>query len=166
MWLPASYEFPTSKKDKGVFLLLLLTWKRLYCSYGKTDSLPHGEDITSGYQLLWFSRSVMLTLFDPMDCSTPGFPVLHQLPTLLKLMSIKSVMPSNHLILCHPLLLLPSIFPSITVFSNESALPIRWAKYWSFSFSLRPFDECSRLISFKIDWLDLFAVQGTLKSLL
>ena len=165
MWLPASYEFPTSKKDKGVFLLLLLTWKRLYCSYGKIDSLTHDEDITSGYQLLWFSRSVMLTLCDPMDCRTPAFPVLHQLLTLLKLMSIKSVMPSNHLILCHPLLLLPSIFPSITVFSDESALPIRWAKNWSFSFSLSPFDECSGLISFKIDWLDLFAVQGTLKSL-
>ena len=81
-------------------------------------------------------------------------------------MSIESVMPSNHLILCHPLLLLPSIFPSIRVFFNESVLHTRWPKYWSFSFSLSPSNECSGLISFRIDQLDLFAVQGTLRSLL
>src|SRR5574339_660519 len=81
-------------------------------------------------------------------------------------MSIESVMPSNHLILCRPLLLLPSIFPSIRVFSNESALFIRWQKYWSFSFSISPSNEYSGLISFRIDWLDLLAVHGTLKSLL
>ena len=86
--------------------------------------------------------------------------------SLPKLMSIESVMPSNHLILCHPLLLLPSIFPSIRVFSNESALHIRWPKYWSFSFSITPSSEHSGLISFRMDWLDLLAVQGTLKSLL
>ena len=87
--------------------------------------------------------------------------------SLLKLLSIKLVMPSNHLILCHPLLLLPpSIFSSIRVFSNESGLHIRWTKYWSFSFSISPFDAYSELISFRMDWLDLFAVQGTLKSLL
>ena len=86
--------------------------------------------------------------------------------SLLKLMSIESVMPSNHLILCYPLLLLPSIFSSIGVFSNESVLPIRWPKYWSFSFSINPSDEYSRLISFRIDWFDLLAAQGTLKSLL
>ena len=86
--------------------------------------------------------------------------------SLPKLMSIESVMPSNHLILCHPLLPLPSIFPSIRVFSNESALRIRWSKYWSFSFSISPFNEYSGLISFRFDWLDLLAVQGTLKSLL
>ena len=80
-------------------------------------------------------------------------------------MSIESVMPSNHLILCHPLLLLPSIFPSIRVFSNESVLLIRWPKYWSFSFNISPSNEYSRLISFRMDWLDLLAVQGTLKSL-
>ena len=84
----------------------------------------------------------------------------------LKLMSIESVMPFNHLILCHPLLLLPSIFPSIMVFSNESALRIRWPKYWSFSFNISPSNEHSGLISFRVDWLDLLAVQGTLKSLL
>ena len=86
--------------------------------------------------------------------------------SLLKLMFIEPVMPSNHLILCCPLLLLPSIFPSIRVFSNESALRIRWPKYWSFSFNISPFNEYSGLISFRMDWLDLLAVQGTLKSLL
>ena len=84
----------------------------------------------------------------------------------LKLMSIELVMPSNHLILCHPLLLLPSIFPSIRVFSNESVLHVRWPKYWSVNFSISPSNEHSGLISFRIDWLDLVAVQGTLKSLL
>ena len=86
--------------------------------------------------------------------------------SLLKLMSIESVMPSNHPILCHPLLLLPSIFPSIRVFSNESVLRIRWPKYWSFSFSIRPSNEYSGLIFFRTGWLDLLAVQGTLKGLL
>ena len=86
--------------------------------------------------------------------------------SLLKLMSIEPVMPSNHLILWHPLLLLPSIFPSIRVFSNESALCIRWPKYWSFSFNICPSNEHSGLISFRIDWLDLLEVQGTLKSIL
>ena len=101
-----------------------------------------------------------------MDCSTPGLPVHRQLPSLLKLTSTQSVMPSIHLILCRPLLLLPSIFPSIRVFSNESALCIRWPKYWSFSFNVSPSDEHPGLISFRMDWLDLLAVQGTLKSLL
>ena len=100
-----------------------------------------------------------------MDCSTPGLPVHHQIPEFTKLTSTESVMPSNHLILCRPLLL-PSIFPSVRVFSNESALPIRWSKYWSFSFNISPPNECSGLISFRMDWLDLLAVQRTLKSLL
>ena len=86
--------------------------------------------------------------------------------SLVKLMSIELVMPSSHLILCHPLLLPPSIFPSIRVFSNESALPIRWPKYWSFSFNISPSSEYSGLISFRMDWLDLLIVQGTVKSLL
>ena len=86
--------------------------------------------------------------------------------SLLKLMSIESVMPSNHLILCHPLRLLPSILPSIRVFSNESVLCIRWPKYWSFSFNISPSSEYSGLISFRMDWFDLLATQGTLKSLL
>ena len=99
-----------------------------------------------------------------MDCSTLGFPVLHHLPNFLKLISTEAVMLSNHLILFRPFLL-PSIFPSIRVFSNESALHIRWPKYWSFSFSISSFNEYSGLISFRMDWLDLFAVQGILKSL-
>ena len=86
--------------------------------------------------------------------------------SLFKLMSIESVMPSNHLVLCRPLLLPPSIFPSIRVFSSESVLCIRWPKYWSFSFSISPSNEYSGLISFRMDWLDLLAVQGTLKSVL
>ena len=101
-----------------------------------------------------------------MDCRTPGLPDHHQLRSLLKLTSIESVTPSNHLILCRPLLLPPSIFPSIRVFSNESVLYIRWPKDWSFSFSISPSNEYSGLISFRIDWFDLLAVQGTFKSLL
>ena len=101
-----------------------------------------------------------------MDCSMPGSLSITNSGSLLKLMSIESVMPFNHLSLCHHLLLLPSVFPSIRVFSNESVLHIRWPKYWSFSFSISPSNEYSALISFGKDWLDLFAVQGTLKSLL
>ena len=93
-------------------------------------------------------------------------PILHVPQSLLKFMSTESVMPTNHLILCHPLLLLSSVFPSIRVFSNESALHIRWPKYWSFSFSLRPSNEYSGLISFRIDWMHLLALQGTLKNLI
>ena len=107
-----------------------------------------------------------LTLCNPMDFSTPGLPVHHQLPEpFVKLMSISWVMPSNHLILCHPLLLLPSIFPSIRVFSNELVLRIRWPKYWGFSFSISPPNEDSGLLSLRTDSLDLLAFQGTLKSL-
>ena len=101
-----------------------------------------------------------------MDCSKPGLPVRHQLWSLLKLMSIESVMSSTHLILCHPLLLPPSIFPSIRVFSNESIFCTRWPKYCSVSFNISSSNEYSGLISFRMDWLDLLAVQGTLKSLL
>ena len=101
-----------------------------------------------------------------MDCSMPGFPIYHQLLELAQLMSITSVIPSKHLILCHPLLLLPSFFPSIRVFSNESALHIRCPKYWSFSFKISPTNGHPGLISFRVDWLDLLAVQGTLKTLL
>ena len=111
-----------------------------------------------------FGCSVMSNFCDPMDCNTPGSPVRYHLPDLLKLKSIESMMPYSHLIFCRPLLLLPSILPSIRVFSKEWALHIRWPKYWSFSVS--PFNEYSGLISFRLDWLDLLAVQGTLKSLL
>ena len=106
------------------------------------------------------------TLSNPMDCSTPGSVSLTISWSLPKFMSIESVMPSNHFILCHPLLLLPSIFPSIRVFSNESVIPITWPKYWSFSFSLSASNEYSDLISFKIHCFDLLAVQETVTSLL
>ena len=117
-----------------------------------TNYFPHFSSVTQ----------LCPTLCDPMDCSTPGFPVHHQLPELTQ----THVMPCNRLILCCPLLLLPSIFPSIRVFSNESVLRMRWPKYQSFSFSISPCNEHSGLISFRIDWFDLCAVQGTLKSLL
>ena len=107
-----------------------------------------------------------LTLCDPMDCSMPGSLSTTNSWSLFRLMSIESVMPSNHLVLCHPLLLSPSIFPSISVFSNETVLRIMWPKYWTFSFSISPSNEYSGLISFRMDWLDLLAVLGTLKSLL
>ena len=104
------------------------------------------------------------TLCDPMNCSKPGLPV-HQLSELPQtLLSIELVMPSNHLILCHSLLLLSSVFPSIRDFSKESALQVRWPKYWSFSFNISPSSEYSGLISFRMDWLDLLAVQGTQES--
>ena len=106
------------------------------------------------------------TLCDPMNRSTPGLSVHHHSWSPPKPISIESVMPSNHLILCYPLLLLPSIIPSIRVFSNESALRMRWPKYWSFSFNISPSKEIPGLISFRMDWLDLLTVQGTLKSLL
>ena len=113
-----------------------------------------------------------------MDCSTPGFPVHHQLPKPAETHvhptinqphnqpTVKLMMPPNHLVLCHHLLLMPSVFPIIRVFSSESVLHIRWPKYWSFSFSISPRNEYSGLISFTIDWFNLLAVQGTLKSLL
>ena len=121
---------------------LLLFWKLQFSS------------VTQFCQTLW-----------PLDCSMAGLPISNS-QSLLRLMSIESVMPSNRVILCHPLLLPPSIFPNIRVFSNESVLHIRWPEYWSFSFSISPSNEHSGLISFKMDWPDLLAVQRTLKSLL
>ena len=118
--------------------------------------------------MLLFSCSVVSDSLRPHGLQHARLPCL-PLPSpqsLLKLMSIESLRPSNHLILCCPLLLLPSVFPSIKVFSNESGLHIKWLKYWSFSFSISPSNEYSGLISFRIDWFDLFRVQGTLKSLL
>ena len=113
------------------------------------------------YRLLLSVTKLYLTLCDPMDCSMPGFPVLHHLLEFSQLTSLEMVMPSNHVIHCHLLLLLPSIFPSMRVFSNESALHIRWQKYWSFSIS--PSTEYLGLTFFRIDWFDLTRVQGTLK---
>ena len=106
------------------------------------------------------------TFCDPMDCNMPEFLFITNSWNLLKVMYIEAVVPSNHLILCFPLLLKPSIFPSIRVFSNESVLRIRWPKYWSFSFSISPSNEYSGMIYFRMDWLALLAVQGILKSLL
>ena len=106
------------------------------------------------------------TLCDPMNRSMPASLSITNSQSLPKLMAIESVMPSNHLIFCHPLLLLPSIIPSIRVFSNESVLHIRWPKYWSFSFNISPSNEHSGLISLRMHWFDLLAVQGTFKSLL
>ena len=128
--------------------LVILAWSLL----GKGVEFCFGK-----YQFSSVAQSCP-TLCNPMDCSMPDFPVRHQLLDLLKLKSIESVMPSNHLILCHPLLLLPSMFPSIKVFFNESGLRIRWPKYWSFSFSLSPSNDYSGLISFRTDWLELLAV--------
>ena len=106
------------------------------------------------------------TLCDPVNRSTPGLPIHHQLPEFTQTHVIESVMPSSHLILGHPLLLLPPIPPSIRVFANESTLRMRWPKYWSFSVSIIPSKEYPGPISFRMDWLDLLAVQGTLRSLL
>ena len=105
---------------------------------------------TSNHSVQLVAQSC-LTVCDPLDCSMPGLSVHHQLPELVQIHVIKSVMPPNHLILFHPLLLLPSIFPNIRIFSNESVLHIRWPKYWSFSFSISPSNEYSELISFRID---------------
>ena len=113
-----------------------------------------------------FSRSVLSDSETPWTVAQQASLSIINSWSLLKLMSIALVMPSNHLILCHPLLLLPSIFPSIRVFSNELVLHIRWPKDWSFSFSINPSNEYSGLISFRMDWLDVLAVQGTLKTLL
>ena len=106
------------------------------------------------------------TLCDPMNHSTPGLRSITNSRSSLRLTSIEPVMPSSHFVVCHPLLLLPPIPPSIRVFSNESKLPMKWPKYWSFSFSISPSKEYPGLISFRMDWLDLLADQGTLKSLL
>ena len=119
-------------------------------------------------QLVQFSSVAQLcpTLCHPINHSTPGLLVHHQLLEFTQLMSIESLMPSSHLILCRPFLLLPPNPPSIRVFSSESTLCMRWLKYWSFSFSISPSNEHPGLISFRMDWLDLLAVQGTCKSLL
>ena len=128
-----------------------------------------GEKLTSTLNVQFSSVQLLsrVQLFvTPWTAACQASLSITNSQSLLKLMSISSVIPSNHLILCHPLFLQPSIFPSIRVFSNESALRIRWPKDWSFSFSISPSNEYSGLISFRMDWLDLLAVQGTLKSLL
>ena len=135
--------------------------------WGRYYYLPHfTNEKTEAYKayIVQSLSSVQLFATPWTAALQPSLSISHSW-SLLKLMSIKSVMPSNHLILCHPLLLLPSIFPSIRVFSNELALRIRWPKYWSFSFRISISNKYSGLISFRMDWFDLLAVQGTLKSL-
>ena len=140
-------------------------------SFKDTNPIGSGSHPMT-FSSVQFSCSVMsdsLQQHEPQHARTPcpsPTPGVHPNPCPFKPMSIQSLMPSSHLILCHPLLLLPSILPSIRVFSNESALRIRWPKYWSLSFNISPSNEHPELISFRMDWLDLLAVQGTLKSLL
>ena len=125
---------------------------RTWVSY--VSCMADGFFTTSAASVSSVSQSCP-TLCEPMDCSTPGLPVHHQLLEFTQTHVLELVMPFNHLILCRPLLLLPSIFPSIRVFSNESVLHIRWPQYWSFSLSISPSNEHSRLISFRMDWLDV-----------
>jgi len=140
----------------GFFQARVLEWGAI--AFSVTTSTTWEIQFTSVAQLC-------PALYDTMDCSTPGFSVRQQLPELTQTQVHRAGDPSNHLILYHPLLLPPSIFPSNRVFSNESVLYIRWPKDWSFSFSISPSNEYSGLISFRMDWLDLLAIQGTLKSL-
>ena len=138
-------------------------WKRLDKCVCKTESLWFIPETIKTLLISYCCcpiAQLSLTLCDPMGCNMPGFPVLHFSQSLLKLMSIESVMLSNHLILCCPLLLLLSIFPSIRVFSSESAPHIRWPKYWSFSFSISPLTEYSGLISFRMDWFNSLQSKG------
>ena len=145
-------------------------WKTS-CVHGLEDNIVKMSmlpKVIYRFSPIQFSSVAQLcpTLCNPMDWSRPGLPVHHQLPESTKLMSTELVMPSSHLILCRPLLLLPAIPPSIRVFSNESTLSMRWPKYWSLRFNISPSNEHPGFISFRMDWLDLLAVQGTLKSLL
>ena len=138
----------------------IFNWFCLYCKqaqlFGKNFSTVHFSTVVQSCP----------ALCDPMDCSTPGFPVHHQLLEPIQTHVHRVSDAIHHLILCCPLPLLPSTFPGIRFFSNESVLPIRWPNCWSFSFSISPSNEYSGLISFRMDWFDLLAVQGTLKSLL
>ena len=144
---------------------------KMSASFQTPLSLPLASDTQQASNELWgllllFSHVVVSDSLQPHGLQHAGFPVLTISWSLLRLTPIESMMPSNHLILCHIPSFLPSIFPSIRIFSNKSALSIRWPKYWSFSFSISPSNEYSGLNSFRMDWLDLLAVQGTLKSLL
>ena len=146
------------KCNKTTYLSTFRTFDLVICDYQFSSVHLLSQSVSSVTQSC-------PTLCYPMNHSTPGLPVHHQLLEFTQT-SIESVMPSSHLILCHPLFLLPRIPPSIRVFSNESTLHMRWPKYWSFSFRIIPSKKHPGLISFRMDWLDLLAVQGTLKSLL
>ena len=167
-----SSQFCSRANAFNIAFLEHRTWLALPCSFACLSVGPHRmlslssawlKSTQSPFNSVQLVAQSCPTLCNPMDGSTPGLPIHHNSQSLTKLMS---VMPSNLLILFHPLLLLPSIFPNIRVFSNELALPIRWPKYWSFSFSISPSNEHPGLICFRMDWLDLLAVQGALKSLL
>ena len=170
LWLHGLYcPWNSPGKNTGVGCYFLL--QGIFLTQGWNPGLPHCRQIL--YCLSHpVSQSVSSvaqtcpTLCDPMNCSTPGLLSITNSQSSPKLTPTELVMPSSHLILCHPLLLLLSIPPSIRVFSNESTLRMKWPKYWSFSFSISPSNEHPGLISFKMDWLDLLAVQGTLNSLL
>ena len=159
---------PTGFSVHGILQVRILEWVAISSSKG--SSWPRNQTHVSYVSCIGFSFSSVTqsysTLCNPMYCSTPGLPVHHQLPELTQTHVHWVGDTIHHLILCCPLLLPPSIFPSIRVSSNESVLLIRWPKFWSFSFSISPSNEYSGLISFRMDLLDLFAVQGTLKSLL
>ena len=163
--LPPPIHSSSSLATTNLFTAYSFTFSRMSWSwYHMEFSLYDWFPSLHNMQLSCCSvAQLCLVICNPMDCSMPGFPVPHY---LLKLMLTESVMPCNHLILCHPILLLPSTFPSITVFSNESALLIRWTKHWKFSCNIGPSNEHSGLISFRLDRFDLPAVQGTINSLL
>ena len=172
-WLPAEHVYPAVsqhiKLDTSKTKLILLHIK-LALPWGFHTTISLGTETWRPGAILQFSSVQSLShirLFATLWTSACQASLsITNSQSLHKLMSIELGMPSSHLILCRPLLLLPSIFPSIRVFSNESALLIRWPKYWSFSFSISPSNKYSELISFRIDWFDLLEVQGTLKSLL
>ena len=144
---------------KLLLILYLIIGGLVIACFSFTVVLPNGGQFSSLHSL-----SCVRLFVNPWTAARQASLSVINSQSPLKPMSIELVMPSNHLILCHPLLLLPSMFPNIRVFSNESALHIRWPKYWSFSFNITPSNEHPGLISFRIDWLDLLAVQGTLKS--
>ena len=158
-WLPALFETWATALDPDLGTYIVYWGPPL-----GSDSAPSLSKLASMLQVSQFSRVWLFVT--PWTAARQASLSITNSRSLLKLMSIESVMPSNHLILCRPRLLLHSILPSITVFSNESVLCIKWPKYWSFSFSISPSNEYSGLISFRMDWFDLLAVQGTLKSLL
>ena len=168
LWDSMGFSLPGSSVH-GISTARILEWIAISFSWGspQTRDLTHNSCICKHILNHWAIRAQFssvaqscLTLCNHMDCSTPGFQSITNSQSLLEVMSIESVVPSNHVILCHPLLLLPSIFPSIRVFSNESVLPIRWPEYWTLTFSISPSYEYSGLISFMMDWLDLLAAQG------
>ena len=166
-WVAISFSRGSSQPRDQTHISCLLHWQVDSFPLNHLGSSWAGLRIPFQFSSVQFCHSVMSdSLQPPWNAAFQACLSVTNSRSLLKLMSIQLVTPSNHLILCHPLLLLPSIFPSIRVFSRESGLCIRWPKYWSFSFSISPSNEYSGLISFRMDWLDLLVVQGTLKSLL